>query len=319
LTFVLLGQLNWVWLSATAFGYAAISGYNSVLDGMQNAARQRAIVAWHGALSAWGRFLGAVGLIILLGAHSAIAMLGYMLASMLVLLSQGWFLKYRLLLPNGCSSRALGDPRRWGSQMFTYAWPFASWGIFTWMQMASDRWALQIFTSTKQVGLYAVLYQLGYYPIMILSGLMVQLVMPVFFQYVGDACDTSRTKHVHRLIWQLTLASLIMTGSSVIVAMALHGFVFHLLVAPEYESVSWLLPGVVLAGGIFATGQFASLSVMSNKKTRTLLGPKIGSAVIGVALNLLGAAWFAVPGVVGASIVFSSIYSIWVYRLIKAQ
>src|SRR5438874_2297495 len=54
-----------------------------------------------------------------------------------------------------------------------YAWPFAAWGIFTWMQTASDRWALQG-RGTSEVGFYAALYQLGYYPMTLLSGFLVR-------------------------------------------------------------------------------------------------------------------------------------------------
>jgi O-antigen/teichoic acid export membrane protein len=316
---LLIGYFDWFWLGVAAFGFALLSGYNSILDGMQNAARQRAIVAWHQALASWSRFLGAAGLVVWLGATSAIAMLGYGLASMLVLLSQTWFFKRQLLPTEESRSDMPADPQQWSSKMFGYAWPFASWGIFTWAQMASDRWALQIFTSTREVGLYAVLYQLGYFPITILTGLVVQLVAPVFFQQAGDASDTFRMRQVHALNWRLTLSALILAVVMTVVVLALHGFVFRLLVASEYQSVSWLLPGMVLSGGFFATGQFAVISLLINTESRRLLFPKVFAGTAGIMLNFLGASWFGVPGVVAANLVVSAGYLLWILCIVRVK
>jgi O-antigen/teichoic acid export membrane protein len=316
---LLTGQLKWLWLAMAAFGFAVFSGYNSFLDSMQNAARQRSIVAWHQALASWGRFIMAVGMVLWLGATSTIAMLGYGLATFLVLISQWWFFR-RMMLRVG-DSQATGDEstRSWQKQMLTYAWPFAAWGVFTWAQTASDRWALQMFVSTQDVGLYAVLFQLGYYPISLLAGLMVQLVSPIFFQRAGDATDAFRMQRIYSINWQLTRITLILTGFATLFAAALHGFIFRCLVAPEYRNISWLLPGMVLAGGLFASGQFASISLFSEIETRIIIIPKIATAIIGVLLNIIGASWFGVPGVVGACIITSTLFLLWILYFVRRR
>jgi O-antigen/teichoic acid export membrane protein len=319
LLLLLTGQFKWLWLGIAAFGFALLSGYNSILDTLQNAARQRLIAAWHQALASWGRFLMAVGMVLWLGATSAVALLGYGLATLLVLGSQWWFFR-RMLQPAG-DAPATDDGliQRWQKQMFTYAWPFAAWGVFTWAQAASDRWALQMFVSTRDVGLYAVLFQLGYYPISLLSGLMVQLVTPIFFQRAGDATDASRMRRIYTINWQLTIITLILTGIATLFASALHGFIFRWLVAPEYRDISWLLPGMVLAGGLFATGQFVSISLFSETETRIFIIPKIATAIIGVLLNIIGAARFGVSGVVGACVIASSVYMLWILYLVRIR
>ena len=319
LVVLLTGQIKWLWLALAAFGFALLSGYNYFLDSIQNAARQRLIVAWHQALASWGRFLAAVGMALWLGATSTIAMLGYGFATLLVLGSQGWFFR-RILLYSGDAPRiGDGSVQRWQKLMFAYAWPFAAWGVFSWAQMVSDRWALQMFVSTRDVGLYAVLFQLGYYPISLLSGLMVQLVCPIFFQRAGDATDELRMRRVYAVNWRLTMATLILTGISTLLAAALHGIIFRWLVAPEYRDISWLLPGMVLAGGLFATGQFVSISLFIETETRVLILPKIATAVLGIVLNLIGAAWFGVSGVVGACIVISAVYMLWILYIVRIR
>ena len=43
----------------------------------------------------------------------------------------------------------------------------ATWALLGWGRSASEKWALDIFTSTKDVGIYSALYQVGYMPIII--------------------------------------------------------------------------------------------------------------------------------------------------------
>jgi O-antigen/teichoic acid export membrane protein len=312
-------QFNWLLLSIVALFFALFSCYGAILDGMQNAARQRVIVAWHSALASWGRFLMAAGLVVWLGANSAIAMLGYVLASIVVLSSQVWFFKNTYLANSNNEVGKEISSNNWDSKMFIYAWPFASWGLFTWAQSASDRWALMFFTSNYEVGLYSVLYQLGYYPVTIFGGLMVQLIAPIMYQRAGDASSALRMQQVYTVNWRLTSLLLFITFVAVVAAAALYNPLFHLLVAPEYQSVAWLLPWLVLSGGLFATGQSASLSLMSGSESRSLLAPKLVTAISGVLLNFVGAAWYGIIGVAGANLVFSIGYMSWMFYLLRAH
>lgn len=316
---LILGKQAWMLLSILALSVAIFTGFNSLLDNLQNAMRHRKVVAWHQALSAWLRFLAAGTLVLLFGASSVAVMFGYVLASLLVSTSQlALFRKaVRGSIPAVDSMpSSLGT---WESRMVTYAWPFMMWGVFAWAQIASDRWALQLFASSESVGLYAVLYQIGYYPITVLTGLVVKLVSPVLFQRAGSGTDKARIHDVHTLTWRLTMLSLLMTFLAAAAAAGLHNLVFDLFVAPEYRSVSWLLAGMVLAGGMFATGQFAVISLLAGTETNRLLPPKIGTAIIGVALNALGAYGWGIAGVVGASILTSALYLCWILYIVRAE
>lgn len=313
---VATGHSQWIGLALAAMFFSLLSGYNSVLNGMQNAARQRAIVALHHGLATWGRFLLAAALVLWVGASSTFAMLGYAGAMIIVLASQGWF--FRRTLPS-CGRPACleGNTQkgRWRTGILTYAWPFGVWGLPAWVQLASDRWALQGFASIDDVGRYAVLYQLGYYPITICTSLMVQLVSPVFFQRAGDASDRSRLERVYRLNRMLTIAALVFTGIATLATYAMHEWVVRFLVASQYRTISWLLPGMVLAGGLFASGQLAVVSLLSGVQTRALILPKVATAVLGVLLNMLGAALYGIPGVVAAMVVAATGYLLWILSL----
>jgi len=313
------GYANWIGFGLIASCFALLLGCSTLLDAVQNAARQRAVVALHQALASWGRFVLAAGVIVWLGATSTAAMTGYLLAMPVVLASQRVFFRRTLSRTRSASSRMSGLTSCWGGEILDYCWPFAIFGVFTCVYMVSDRWALQAFATMEDVGVYAVLYQLGYYPVAIAAGLMMQLVAPVFFEHAGDASDVQRLKRVHganRWLFRIALLLVLLTA---VIVWGIHRPLFRLLVAPEYRAVSWLLPGMVLAAGFYAVGQFASLSLMSETRTTSLLCPKVVTALCGIGLNVLGAKHYGVKGIVGANITFSVLYFLWMYLIVTRR
>jgi O-antigen/teichoic acid export membrane protein len=316
----LRGYFGYFGLLCAAFSYSLISGYNCTFDGIQNAARHRPVVAWHQASGQWLRFLLAVGFIKLIGSFSSVAMLGYAVASLTVLISQIVFYRRNILCWNPSAGvKNKGSVDQWRSHMLRYAWPFAVWGTFTWAQLASDRWALQVFSDTANVGLYAVLYQIGYSPIMLLSGSIVQLAAPVVFSLAGDASDSSRMNQTRHLNILLVVGSTCLTALLTIFAFLFHEDIFALLVAAEYRRISHLFPLVVLSAGLFASGQVGAIFLLSNITTSNLIAPKVTSAIMGVILNLLGAYWLGIKGVILALASTSLLYFLWILRLIRTS
>jgi O-antigen/teichoic acid export membrane protein len=306
---------EWIGLAASALFFALLSGQNSILNGIQNAARQRSVVALHQGMESWARFLTAAGLMILLGATSVVAMVGYSVATILVLVSQYAF--FRKIFPGNAGGTGSGSC--WSEQIWKYSWPFASWGIFTWAQQASDRWALGFFVSAQEVGLYAVLFQLGYYPMSMTAAMFMQFLAPVFYQRAGDASDSRRRDDVTNLSWRLTGLTLGVMCATCLVAFLLHTQIFRIFVAEEYASVSHLLPWMLLASGFFAAGQTISLNLMSQMKTQTMVVGKTVTALLGVLLNFAGAYLYGTAGVVIAGVLFSVLYFFWMVLLSKYE
>ncbi|MHB8111277.1 MAG: lipopolysaccharide biosynthesis protein [Syntrophorhabdaceae bacterium] len=304
---LITGRLEWIAIAITAFIFAIFTGFNSILSGIQLAARKRSVVAFHQALESWGRFLVAAAFILVLGATSTIAMVGYATASILVLGSQYTFFRKT-------TSQRTTEPAKvkdWSKQVWMYSWPFASWGIFYWAQSASDRWALELFRTPQEVGCYAVLFQLGFYPISIATGMAMQFVAPILYQRAGDASDGSRNADARKLCWRLTSVALGVTATAFGVTFLFHAQIFQIFVAKEYAIVSYLLPWMLLSGGFFAVGQTFALNLMSQMKTRTMLVIKIVTASFGALMNIVGAYYFGIAGLVFAGILFSIVYSLW--------
>jgi O-antigen/teichoic acid export membrane protein len=241
-------------------------------------------------------------------------MIGYFVASMIVLASQ-WLLLKRGISNGSAVSRPVAG--EWQRQMWAFSWPISCFGAFTWLQIASDRWALQAIASTRDVGLYAVLFQIGYYPISVATGMAMQFLAPIIFARAGDAKDSSRVSGVNhlsnRLMWLGIAITVLATG----IAGLAHQEIFEVLVAKEFREVSYLLPWTVLAAGIFAAGQAVALNLMSQMRTRSMMVVKIGTAILGVALNFIGAYFYGVAGVAVAGVLFSAAYFLWILRVTK--
>jgi O-antigen/teichoic acid export membrane protein len=292
---------------------ALFTSFSTVLDGAQNAARQRSIVALHAALSQWLRWIVALALFPLLGRTGGVALWGYTIGTGLVFLSQYWF--FRGLMRNDLTSGNSTDSalvESWGTRVDTYGRPYSFWGLPSWLHNSSERWALERFSSVQSVGLYAVLSQLGFGMTTLLSNAVMQLLSPLVFHRAGDGSSVRRMQDIHRMNVTMVLSFLGLTTLMTLVTAALHRVIFTAFVSSSFHSVSWLLPFGVLSGGLYACGQLAGFSVMSGTSNARLVAPKIGTAVIGVVSTIIGASRAGVTGVVAANLLASTCYCAWV-------
>ena len=303
----LFGKAHMLSLTCLTIIFTLLGSYNSTQSMIQNAARQRQVVVLHGSLDAWMRVLFAMGLLTWLGNSAKVVVVAYIVSLLLVLASQAFFIRRLIPMQADCVDKT----NTWGAQIWQYSKPFVLFNAFTWMQASSDRWALETFTTTQDVGLYAVLIQLGYTPITMVAGLMTNLIGPILFQRSGNATDPSRNVGVHKRAWQITAIALFSTLLGCIIAYLYHDRIFHLLVAAKYHSVSYLLPWMILAGGLFSAGQVLGLKLMSDLNTQALIWPKIVTSLLGALLSFTGAYFGGLTGVVCGAVIFSVLQLLW--------
>jgi O-antigen/teichoic acid export membrane protein len=317
LVLVLGGRSDLALFTSAAVGFAVLSGWEGILDGVQNAARQRKVVAFHQGLRQWLRPLAAGGLISVVSPVGWVAMSGYAIGSLATLGSQTWL--FRRIAGSGAPHTDEAETRALRQQMLGYAQPFATWGIFSWMQMSSDRWALQFFGATNDVGLYAVLAQLGAYPLNLVGGMLVQLAAPFVFARAGAGVDRGRLRSASLLCVWLALTMLGVTTVLAALAHVGHSLLFALVAAPEYRSVSTLLPLTIVSSGLFGVGQMLSLIPMAAGDSRALLAPKISTALLALAMNAAGAYLFGLVGVLWAGVLFALTYTAFLGLLVRRQ
>lgn len=314
---LIVGRMQWIALVVASLIFAILSGYSSVLTGIQNAARQRSIAALHQGIESWARFMVAACMILLLGASSTVAMIGYAVAMIPVIGSQLLF--FRKINPIRLSAFDSDYGISWRNQICNYSWPLAAWGILIWAQLSSDRWALKLFSTSQEVGFYAVLFQLGFYPITIATGMAIQFFTPIFYQRAGDTSDGKRKANVRMMGWRLTWLALVMAGVAFLIALLFHAPIFRFFVAKEYAVVSYLLPWMILAGGIFAACDTITLTMMSQMETHIMIVPKVVTGLLGVIFNLVGAYWCGTVGIVIAFLMFTILNFFWLAGIAKRR
>jgi len=315
----LVGLGSWLRLVLMSGLLSVVSGCNSAFDAIQNAARERVVVAWHRGLLQWLRPLLVLVLAMPLGASGRTGMVAYIVAAAIVLASQVLLFGRSILgdFPPRDPSAHRCQVMEFTKRMRRYAWPIGTWGILTWLQMASDRWALQVFRGTRSVGIYAVVYQLGYYPMVLFSESLGQLVAPVLFSKAGEGGNTLRLQEALGMNAVVVRVCLAMTVVLAALALVFHKGIFALLAGAEYRSQSAYLPLMVLSSGLVASGEAAALMLMTRGTTAALIPPKVSAALLGALLNVGGAYWFDVRGVVLANLGFSGAY--FVYALYVAR
>lgn len=182
------------------------------------------------------------------------------------------------------------------------------WGVGIWLHRSSDRWALELLSSTAEVGLYEVLFQLGFQPLLFISTFIGFLVSPIIFDKAGDLSDEQRFSNINRLILKFTLLLLGVVMFLFFLANTFHLQLFQLFTSTDFYAISYMLPVMILSGGIFACGELIGLPLQAKLRTDVLLYPKLGSAVLGVFVNFFAAFRWGLEGVIYGGIFTAFIF-----------
>lgn len=300
-----LGYSEWIGLATAALVFSLLSSYNTSLRSIQNAARQRAVIAIHDGLNAWLKIILAVCIMLLLGYSSTAVVMGYALSTLLVTGSQVFFLRPILEQSKDISIVAISH---WVRRMLAFSWPFYAINLFGWAQQSSVRWALETYSTTENVGLYYVLSQLGYTPILMATGLLMTFISPIIFARTGDANNAARNLNVRNLTNKIAMLGMALTVLAFIVVSIFHSTILNVFVSEDYLSISHYLPWLVLSGGIFAVAQVYAIRMQALLMMDKLVMSIITISIIAVFLSFYGAYKAGLIGAIIASLIFSSTY-----------
>jgi O-antigen/teichoic acid export membrane protein len=291
--------------------YTILSGCGAVYAGVLNASRKRAAIAISQSIEIWARFIFAFLLISAYGDMSEWALTGFAIVSSIVV-----FWQYRSVSVSVGSEKLYTDESgsdKWKIDVYKYIRPYFIIGVFVGVGAVSDRLVLTAFTSKTEVGLYVVLYQLGFYPITIITGVLVAFIEPIIYQRIGGGDNKAALLKAGKVLNLITICMLGFSLIASLLALILSDVIFLIFTEKSYYHVSHFLPVVVLSGGLFAAGNALALKIQAHKLSNRLLGPKIGMAIFGVLANIVGAYGFGLKGVVFAGLATSSVYLLMVY------
>jgi O-antigen/teichoic acid export membrane protein len=297
--------------------FTIVSSFSTALTSIFNAARERSLVAFYIFIDSILR----ISLVLMLAYFGVIniytILLIYVIGVIITLIMRYLsFLKKTLKPSMARSISSTSFSTQWKNKMYQYSKPFVYFQLFTWMHTSSDRWALEMSSSTESAGLLVVLIQVGYTPAIIFSGMLITYISPILYDIYGDG-KMKKKIEVHNLSIKISYFILLITIIATMAAYFLHGFVFEMLTNERYHSVSYLLPGVVLSAGLFSIGQMLFTKLNTELRINEIVKPKIITALAGVFLNMIGAYFWGIEGVVFALIAFSVFYFIWMMHLSK--
>jgi len=316
--FYFLGYQKWINLIIASLCFGCFYSLNNILNNIQNASRKRYVVAIHKSLMTFFRFLFAFLLIKLLGDATDNAMYGQALGMIIVLLSQLFFLR-KLLDESRIGNIQKKLTYYWQSKIIKYSWPFATWGILSWAVNSIDRWALHFYSSPETVGLYAVIYQVGYYPISILISLLTNYLEPIYFQKAGDGDDSNKLLSTYRLAMRINFIFIIFLAFLVLIGFCFHKTIFSILLDQRYHSVSYFLGPMMLISLLDGNSRIISILLQTTKDTRALILPNCVTGISGIILSLIGAYFFDLKGILFAFMINMILKFIWFYSLVRVK
>jgi O-antigen/teichoic acid export membrane protein len=155
---------------------------------------------------------------------------------------------------------------------------------------------------------------------MLLTALFTQLIAPILFNIAGDGSDAARQEQARWFVVRCTLLVVAVTVLGAVAGWFFHSWLFSVLVAPEYRSVSSYMPWMILGGGAFAAGQVAALNLLIGNRSDKLIAPKVTTAIAGVLLNIAGGYYWGLSGVVAGGVAFSLLWLTWMMvELLKSN
>jgi O-antigen/teichoic acid export membrane protein len=311
---ILTGRQQWLGLTIAVFVFSVVSGFNSAMGSIQNAARQRVIVAMHSGLDAWLRIALIVVLMVWVGATSTAVVIGYSVSALLVTGSQVYFL-HRLLRPQlGLEDHSATTD--WSTPIWSFSWPIMAAGFFNWGYYASQRWALQFFAASDEVGRFYALTQIAYSPVSLAGAAFMALIVPILYARAGDPANIDRVMSTRLVVGRLSViglcAVLLLAGTTAL----FHESIFRIFVAPEYRDLSRYMPLAVAAAGILVVSHTLGTSVLITNRTRLLLPlAVVGNSVVAIG-NLYATSQWGIRGLMGSMVLGAMLHLAWVARIV---
>ncbi len=321
----LSGGFLWSALLALASVAGALGGWIGIRLSVLMAARKRKHVAFFNTVMALTRPLLAAIVIMCFWRGAEGAVLGILLASLVLALFVERFYrdaeKRRIdeLAYTADSSRA----RDIGREVLTFSSPFYLWSIFAWANQSCDRWALLSFHGGDVVGAYSVIAQLAFYPLVFGSGFLSSFFIPIAYERAGELQSKERMRAGYIIL--LIMVLLYVAGASLILILF---YVFQkelvLIVSNDsYLAYSHFLPLVTMAWSLYYLGQVLSGFGLLANRPGLYVKPIITCGALAVILSFCLSYYLGVIGVIYALGLSGLLFSIWnayiAVRLIRSH
>ncbi|MCF8240426.1 MAG: oligosaccharide flippase family protein [Melioribacteraceae bacterium] len=189
------------------------------------------------------------------------------------------------------------DTERIKKTIIVYSLPFMIWGSAGWLQLNGEKWIIEYFLSTSDVGIYAVMISLANAFIAIPSTFMGEFLTPIIFKNFSDMNDTESIKRGESYIniYIITVVLLMIIASITTYFFSMQ--IINLISSPDYILFDYLLPILCVGTGFFYTGQAMTTLGLALNKPKKYIIPKILAGLLAILFNIILIQLFGLPGI----------------------
>ncbi|MDA7899121.1 lipopolysaccharide biosynthesis protein [Pirellulales bacterium] len=302
-------------LCVLAFLVAGLQAPGDMAQSFQVAARNRVVAGVLNFTCQWLRVVGIVSAVLLLTSDSVSAVIGMVGAYGCWLGLQ--ILAFKKSFPLQIDWKIQHEELfSWWKRLSEFARPIAFWGFFIWLTNSSSRWSLEFFQGSEEVGSYAALFQLGYYPMYLVAMCISEFLTPILFGIAGDNSDRREELRAVNIGSMSVWAVITITVLVGLLTIFIHPFIFQICVDQSYAGTSYLLPVMLLASGFIAAAEVATLAIQTSGTNKQLTLPKIITSIVGSVITVLGAYLYGLQGVLYAGLCYATMHMVWTIFLL---
>jgi len=276
--------------------YAYVFGINDILNSLLNLGKLRK----HFAISIWIEQLIKILSIYFCAKYIIITPIDVVVAytcGVMVALTYHKRVSTNVLMEN-IKHKRRNNESHWKRRIGQIAMPASLWGIAVWVQQASDKWALQLFSTKQDVAQFAALYQISYAPLVMGFGLLMTLVTPIIFG------DSNYKMVIRKLVVLLSIGGVV----TFFAAESLADDIVRVVLGPKYADIAEYVPLMIASACLFQAGDIFTQGLLRKFKTDEIMTTKLLSSFASVGLNAYLAYSYGISGVVAASLIYGFIY-----------
>ena len=297
--------------------YAAFNCYYSVYINIINSQRNRRLyVAW--IIGEQGcRLIFTLISLHLFEPSGRAVVLANVATLILIVCIQRWSLS-SIQFPIKSLTDSKKQTRYWTHTLWTYGWPIALAGIFNWGYFASQRWALEIFGTTADVGKYYLLTQIGSAPILTLGAICLTLIVPMLYKSNSDErIQKELDARAVTLTWKLALLASVFLIITITIICAIPTPFLVRYVPEAYHEVIYYLPHMAIFSGLLVISQILGIILSIRMRPRTILLRDISVNLIAALLQMFGCFLGGLQGLIYFSIAASGLHLLCQVLIIK--
>ena len=300
---LLTDNLRWINLALASIAFGFIFSFNNIFIGLQIALRNRLLVSFNQGLITFSKFLLALVLIKIFGPSGTVALYGQVFGLAIVLFIQ-IYQTLKIIKKYDDHDIVKISQVNWQSKVIIFARPLITIGFLNWLKLSAEKWGLLFFTNYDEaVGYFSIVYQFGYYPIALLTNLLINYLRPIYFDRAGN----NKKNLISTYVLGIKIFIIVFCIFAFLISLIFHyrEFFLSILLDEKYRSVSYLIGIMMMSALLNESTSFVTLLMQTKKETKPLIIPNGISYTTGLILTILGAYFYGLYGVVMASLLNS--------------